>query len=85
MAKKKAARPKAVPPLIVTLKKAITASGRSYYELGRAAGVDPSVITRFMAAGDHLDRGGDIRLSTASRLAEELGMGLYKCQGTDVS
>ena len=62
--------------LVAALKKAITASGRSYYELGRAAGVDPSVITRFMAAGDHLDRGGDIRLSTASKLADELGLSL---------
>lgn len=76
MAKKKAARPK-VPGLVSAMKKAITASGRSYYELGRSAGVDPSVITRFMAAGDHLERGGDIRLSTASRLADELGLTLY--------
>ena len=73
MAKKAKAK---APSLVSTLKAKITASGRSYYELGRAAGVDPSVITRFMAAGDPDDRGGDIRLSTASRLADELGLGL---------
>jgi hypothetical protein len=75
MAKKKAARAK-VPGLLAALKKAITASGRSYFELGRAAGVDASVISRFMAAGDHLERGGDIRLSTASKLASALGLEL---------
>lgn len=77
MAKKKAVKAKAAPPLDVALKKAITDSGRTYFELGRAAGVDPSVILRFMNGGAAGERGGDIRLSTAARLADELGLALY--------
>jgi hypothetical protein len=57
------------------LKAAIRKSGRSYYDLGRAAGVQPSVILRFMT-DDPQARGGDIRLSTAARIAAELGLEL---------
>jgi hypothetical protein len=57
------------------LKVAIRKSGRTYYELGRAAGVAPSVILRFMS-DDPQARGGDIRLSTAAMLAVELGLEL---------
>lgn len=57
------------------LKVAIRKSGRTYYELGRAAGVAPSVILRFMS-DDPQARGGDIRLSTAAILAAELGLEL---------
>jgi hypothetical protein len=58
-----------------TLKAAIRKSGRSYYDLGRACGVSPSVILRFMSE-DPQARGGDIRLSTAAILAAELGLEL---------
>ena len=57
------------------LKAAIKKSGRTYYELGKAAGVAPSVILRFMS-DDPQARGGDVRLSTASRIAAELGLKL---------
>jgi hypothetical protein len=61
--------------LDVSLKRAIRQSGRSYYDLGRAAGVAPSVILRFMS-DDPQARGGDMRLSTAAKLAAELGFEL---------
>lgn len=57
------------------LKAAIRKSGRTYYDLGRAAGVQASVILRFMT-DDPQARGGDIRLSTAAKLAAELGLRL---------
>lgn len=64
------------PPLIdEALKAAIRKSGRTYYDLGRAAGVSASVILRFMT-DDPQARGGDIRLSTAAKLAAELGLRL---------
>jgi hypothetical protein len=64
------------PPMIdVSLKRAIRQSGRSYYDLGRAAGVAPSVILRFMT-DDPQARGGDLRLSTAAKLAAELNLSL---------
>ena len=64
------------PPLIdEALKAAIRKSERSYYDLGHAAGVAPSVILRFMS-DDPQARGGDIRLSTAAKLAAELGLRL---------
>jgi len=59
----------------VALKTAIRTSGRSYYDLGKAAGVAPSVILRFMS-DDPQARGGDMRLSTAARIAAELGLAL---------
>ena len=57
------------------LKAEIRKSGRTYYELGKAAGVAPSVILRFMS-DDPQARGGDMRLSTAARIAAELGLKL---------
>lgn len=57
------------------LKAAVRKSGRSYYDLGRACGISPSVILRFMS-DDPQARGGDIRLCTAARLAAELGLTL---------
>lgn len=62
-------------PIDAALKTAIRKSGRSYYELGKAAGVAPSVILRFMS-DDPQARGGDMRLSTAARIASELGLRL---------
>ena len=67
--------PKNPAPIDVALKAAIRKSGRTYYDLGRAAGVAPSVILRFMS-DDPQARGGDLRLSTAARIAAELGLGL---------
>ena len=64
------------PPMIdAALKAAVKKSGRSYYDLGRAAGVAPSVILRFMTE-DPQARGGDLRLSTAAKLAAELNLSL---------
>ena len=68
----KATRPQMID---AALKAAIRKSGRTYYDLGRAAGVAPSVILRFMT-DDPQARGGDLRLSTAAKLAAELGLGL---------
>lgn len=69
----RAARPQ---PLDVALKAAIRRSGRTYYDLGHSAGVEPSVILRFMSDDPQAGRGGDIRLSTAAKLAAELGLKL---------
>jgi len=69
----RAARPQ---PLDVALKAAIRRSGRTYYDLGHSAGVEPSVILRFMSDDPQTGRGGDIRLSTAAKLAAELGLKL---------
>lgn len=66
------ARPKMIDD---ALRAAVRKSGRTYYELGQAAGVAPSVILRFMEPTE--DRGGDIRLSTAAKLAAELGLALW--------
>lgn len=64
------------PQLIdAALKAAIRKSGRTYYDLGQATGVSASVILRFMS-DDPQARGGDIRLSTAARIAAELGLRL---------
>ena len=62
-----------------TLKAAIRKSGRTYYDLGRAAGVQPSVILRFMS-DDPQARGGDMRLSTAAKIAAVLGLELVQGQ-----
>jgi len=61
------------------LKTAVRKSGRSYYDLGQAAAISPSVILRFMS-DDPQARGGDLRLSTAAKLAAELGLELTSCQ-----
>lgn len=58
------------------LKAEITKSGLTHYALGKAAGVAPSVIDRFMLAPGSRERGGDLRLSTAARLAAALGLEL---------
>lgn len=64
------------PVMIDTaLKAAIRKSGRTYYDLGRACDVSPSVILRFMS-DDPQARGGDMRLSTAAKIAAELGLEL---------
>lgn len=49
------------------LRAAIEASGKSRYALARETGVDESVINKFMG-------GKDIRLETAGKLMDALGM-----------
>ena len=75
MAKKhtdKAARPQ---PLDAALRKAIRASGLTHYALAKEAGVQASQIDRFMMPADD-PRHRDLRLSTASRIAVVLGLGI---------
>lgn len=68
--------PKNPPKIDAALKAAIRKSGRTYYDLGHAAGVQPSVILRFMTDDPQAGRGGDMRLSTAAKIAAELGLEL---------
>lgn len=58
--------------LEAVLRKAIVASGKTHYAIGKASGVAAGVIDRF-AAGT---RG--ITLATASKIAGVLGFGLVK-------
>lgn len=68
--------PTKTKPIDEALKAAIRKSGLSHYALGKAAGVAPSVIDRFMIEAGEGERGGDLRLSTAARLAAALGLEL---------
>jgi len=52
------------------LQAAIESDGRTFYRLGKEAGVSPEVIYRFVA-GER-----DIRLATASKLVDVLGLEL---------
>jgi len=52
------------------LRQAIADSGRTHYAIGKAAGVAPEVIDRFVS-GER-----DIRLATASKLASALRLKL---------
>lgn len=63
-------------PLDEALKEAIRSSGLSAYALSKASGVDQSVISRFLNDPGAGERGGDLRLSTAARLAAALGLEL---------
>jgi hypothetical protein len=56
-----------------TLRKAIKASGLTHYAIGQKAGVAPSQIDRFMLPADD-PRHRDLRLTTAARIAAELGL-----------
>ena len=58
------------PPLIAALLAALDADGRSAYEIARAAGVAPGVVTRFKR------RERDVSLVTAAALADVLGLSL---------
>lgn len=63
-----------MPQMIdAALKAAIKKSKRTYYDIGHACGVSPSMILRFMS-DDPQARGGDLRLSTAAKIAAELGL-----------
>lgn len=68
--------PTKTKPIDEALKAEIRKSGLSHYALGKAAGVAPSVIDRFMLDAGEGERGGDLRLSTAARLATALGLEL---------
>lgn len=52
------------------LRKAITKSGKTRYAIAKGAGVDYDALAEF------LDKGRDIRLSTAEKLASYLGLRL---------
>jgi hypothetical protein len=52
------------------LKQAITASGLTHYRIGLMSSTSPTVLDRFMAGMR------DIRLATASRIADALGLEL---------
>ena len=58
--------------LETVLWKAITESGKTHYAIGKAAGVAPGVLDRFVAG----TRG--ITLATASKIVGVLGYGLVK-------
>lgn len=51
------------------LREAILADGRSAYELAKTAAIETDIVYRFMA-------GKDIRLATAAKLAEVVGLTL---------
>lgn len=67
-------------PIDAALRKAVKASGRTHYDIGKAAGVAPSVLDRFMMPADD-PRHRDIRLGTAARIAAVLGLGLVGSDG----
>lgn len=66
---------KAVPNLDVALRRAVTSSGLTHYAIGKAAGVAPSQIDRFMMPRDD-PRHRDLRLGTAAKIAAVLGLEL---------
>ena len=61
--------------LITSLQQAIARSGQSLYAVAKGSGADYSVLLRFMAD----ER--DIRLETASRVADYLGLELRSARG----
>lgn len=59
--------------LSAALKKAIKASGLTHYALAKQAGLNPTVIDRFMHPADD-PRHRDVRLETAEKIASILGL-----------
>lgn len=59
-----------MPDISKQLKTAVVRSKRTYYELGKASGVAQEQIARFVR-GER-----DLRLSSAAKLAGELGLQL---------
>ena len=55
-----------------TFKAAIKASGKTHYRIAKVAGIKPAIIDRFMS-GER-----DLRLATAAKIAEVLGLELVK-------
>ena len=68
-------KPKKFLPLESALRKAVKSSGVTHYVIAQVAGVAPSMIDRFMLPADD-PRHRDIRLVTAARLAQALGLEL---------
>ena len=56
------------------LRKAISDSGMTSYAIGKACGIGPIQIDRFMS-GER-----DMRIATASKICETLGYGLAKIE-----
>lgn len=56
--------------IVETLREAIRRSGRTHYALGKAAGVAPAQLDRFVA-GER-----DLKLATAGKVAGALGLEL---------
>ena len=54
-----------------TLRDAIRNSGLTHYRIGQMAGVSPTVIDRFISGARP-----DLRLSTAAKIADALGLEL---------
>ena len=67
---------KAPQRIDVALRQAIKASGLTHYAIGKAAGVAPSQIDRFMLP-ENDPRHRDLRLETAAEIAAVLGLGLH--------
>lgn len=63
------------PPIDAALRREIKASGLTHYAIGKAAGVAPSQIDRFMLPPDD-PRHRDLRLATAAMIAASLGLRL---------
>lgn len=64
-------RPRIVDgPFSQTLRRAILESGRSVEEIGREAGLPPALIERYLSGEQ------DLRMETADRLAQTLGLHL---------
>lgn len=61
----------------IDLRRAIIVSGLTHYAIGKAAGVAPAVIDRFVS-GER-----DLRMATASKIADALGYGLMKKLDTE--
>lgn len=62
-------------PIDAALRQAIKASGQTHYAIGKAAGVAPSQIDRFMLPPAD-PRHRDLRLATAAKIAIVLGLDL---------
>lgn len=56
--------------IVYTLKEAIRDSGRTHYNIGKAAGIGPEILDRFVYG----ERG--IHLQTAAKICEALGLEL---------
>ncbi len=56
--------------IVETLREAVVLSGRTHYELARAAGITPGQLDRFVA-GER-----DLKLATAAKVAGALGLEL---------
>jgi transcriptional regulator with XRE-family HTH domain len=58
--------------LVEALKAAIKASGLSHYRIAKRAGVAPALVDRFMLGVR------DLRLATAAKIADALGLELVQ-------